>query len=286
MTSPIGILGGSGLYAMEGLSVSERRQVATPFGEPSGPLVLGTLEGTPVVFLARHGEGHRFLPSEVNYRANLWALKAAGVQSVISISAVGTLQEAHRPGTLRLPQQFIDRTTLRASTFFGDGIVAHVGFSDPVCPCLGATLLQVGRELGLPLDTCGTYVCMEGPAFSTRAESMLHRSWGADLIGMTQATEAKLAREAELCFATVALVTDDDAWRVDEEGVETHDILAVMHANLATVTTLVRGAVGRIAAEPACRCRSAMATAILTHPEAIPPATRAKLHLLLAHSGW
>jgi len=281
MTPPIGILGGSGLYSMEGLVLNERRTVDTPFGSPSGPLVVGTLEGTPVVFLARHGEGHRFTPSEINYRANIWALKAAGVQSLISISAVGTLQEAHRPGTLRLPQQFIDRSHLRASTFFGDGIVAHVGFSDPVCPCLGATLLQVGRDLGLPLDLCGTYVCMEGPAFSTRAESMLHRSWGADLIGMTQATEAKLAREAELCFATVALVTDDDAWRVDEEGVETHDIMAVMHANLETVRTLVRAAVGRIAPAPACRCRNALDTAILTSPEAIPPATRARLKLLL-----
>ena len=282
MTHPIGILGGSGLYSMEGLVLTEHRTVDTPFGSPSGPLVVGTLEGTPVVFLARHGEGHRLTPSEINYRANLWALKAAGVRSLISISAVGTLQEAHRPGTLRLPQQFIDRSHLRASTFFGDGIVAHVGFSDPVCPCLGATLLEVGRELGLPLDVCGTYVCMEGPAFSTRAESLLHRSWGADLIGMTQATEAKLAREAELCFATVALVTDDDAWRVDEEGVETHDIMAVMHANLETVRTLVRAAVGRIASEPACRCRKALDTAILTHPDAIPPATRAKLQLLLA----
>ena len=281
MTAPIGILGGSGLYAMEGLAVAERRTVATPFGEPSGPLVLGTLEGAEVAFLARHGEGHRLLPSEVNYRANIWALKAAGVRSLLSISAVGTLQEAHRPGTLRLPQQFIDRTHLRASTFFGDGIVAHVGFSDPVCPCLVDTLLRVGQELALPLEPCGTYVCMEGPAFSTRAESLLHRSWGADLIGMTQATEAKLAREAELCFATVALVTDDDAWRVAEEGVESHDILAVVHANVKMVQSLVRAVVGRIAEEPRCRCRSALAHAIMTSPEAMPAATKAKLKLFL-----
>jgi 5'-methylthioadenosine phosphorylase len=281
MNPLIGILGGSGLYSMEGLTVAERRTLETPFGAPSGPLVLGTLAGTPVVFLARHGEGHRLLPSEINYRANIWALKAAGVQSLISVSAVGSLQEAHPPATLRLPSQFIDRTHLRASTFFGDGLVAHVGFSDPVCPCLGRTLLEVGRELGLPLETCGSYVCMEGPAFSTRAESLLHRSWGADLIGMTQATEAKLAREAEICFATVALVTDFDAWRVDAEGVETHDIMAVMHANLATVAVLIRAALGRIDPAPGCRCRTALATAIMTRPESIPAATRQKLELFL-----
>lgn len=281
MTPSIGILGGSGLYAMEGLSVQERRTVATPFGTPSGPLVLGTLEGTPVAFLARHGEGHRFLPSEINYRANIWALKSVGVRSLISISAVGTLQEAHRPGTLRIPYQYIDRTHLRASTFFGEGIVAHVGFSDPICPCLAATLLEAGQALNLPMEACGTYVCMEGPAFSTRAESLLHRSWGADLIGMTQATEAKLAREAELCFTTVALVTDYDAWREGEEGVENHDVLAVVQANVKQVQALLKEAVGRIAPAPVCRCRQALASAIMTSPEAMPAATRDKLQLLL-----
>jgi len=285
MTPPIGILGGSGLYAMEGLDVHERRSVPTPFGSPSGPLVLGTLDGTPVAFLARHGEGHRFTPSEVNYRANIWALKSVGVQTLISISAVGTLQDAHHPGTLRLPSQFIDRTHLRAATFFGDGIVAHVGFSDPVCPCLTETLLATGRELNLPLEPCGAYVCMEGPAFSTRAESLLHRSWGADLIGMTQATEAKLAREAELCFATVALVTDYDAWREDQGGVENHDVLAVVAANVKTVQNLLRHAVGRVAPEPTCRCRRALAGAIMTSPEAMPGASRDKLHLLLGKYG-
>jgi 5'-methylthioadenosine phosphorylase len=281
MTPSIGILGGSGLYAMEGLSVSERRSVTTPFGEPSGPLVLGTLEGTPVAFLARHGEGHRFTPSEINYRANIWALKSVGVRTLISVSAVGTLQEAHHPGTLRIPTQFIDRTHLRQATFFGEGIVAHVGFSDPICPCLSATLLQAGRDLALPMEACGTYVCMEGPAFSTRAESLLHRSWGADLIGMTQATEAKLAREAQLCFTTVALVTDFDAWREGEGGVENHDVLAVVHANVTKVQALLRHAVGRIEAEPSCGCRKALAHAVMTSPEAMPAATKAKLSLLL-----
>ena len=281
MTPSIGILGGSGLYAMEGLSVLERRTVETPFGSPSGPLVLGTLEGTPVAFLARHGEGHRFTPSEINYRANIWALKSVGVTSLISISAVGTLQEAHQPGTLRIPYQYIDRTHLRAATFFGEGIVAHVGFSDPICPCLAQTLLDAGHALKLPMEACGTYVCMEGPAFSTRAESLLHRSWGADLIGMTQATEAKLAREAELCFTTVALVTDFDAWREGEGGVENHDVLAVVHANVKQVQALLKQAVGRISSTPDCRCRQALATAIMTSPEAMPSATRAKLELFL-----
>ena len=281
MTPSIGILGGSGLYAMEGLVVQERRELSTPFGRPSGPVVLGALEGTPVAFLARHGEGHRFTPSDINYRANLWALKSVGVSSVLSISAVGTLQEAHRPGTLRIPYQYIDRTHGRASSFFGEGIVAHVGFSDPICPCLSATLLQSGRELNLPMAACGTYVCMEGPAFSTRAESLLHRSWGADLIGMTQATEAKLAREAELCFTTVALVTDYDAWREGEGGVENHDVLAVVQANVKQVQALLRHAVGRISATPDCRCRQALATAIMTRPEAMPAGTKEKLQLLV-----
>ena len=210
MTSPIGILGGSGLYAMEGLSVSERRQVATPFGEPSGPLVLGTLEGTPVVFLARHGEGHRFLPSEVNYRANLWALKAAGVQSVISISAVGTLQEAHRPGTLRLPQQFIDRTTLRASTFFGDGIVAHVGFSDPVCPCLGATLCLAAAALLMALQALTRFGAprQAGRAIALGKRALADNS--AALIRLAR-REARMApRYLDLTRASVAATVRSD----------------------------------------------------------------------------
>jgi 5'-methylthioadenosine phosphorylase len=271
---------------MEGLVVAERRELPTPFGSPSGPVVLGTLEGVPVAFLARHGEGHRFTPSEVNYRANIWALKQVGVASLVSISAVGTLQEAHEPGTLRVPSQFIDRTHLRKSTFFGEGIVAHVGFSDPVCPCLATTLLASGRELGLPMEPCGTYVCMEGPAFSTRAESLLHRSWGADLIGMTQVTEAKLAREAELCFATVALVTDYDAWREHEGGVQTHDVVAVVNANVKKVQALLRHVVSRIDPAPACQCRSALATAIMTSREALPAPALDRVRLFLGKYGF
>ena len=286
MSTPIGILGGSGLYAMEGLEVQERRQVRTPWGEPSGPLVFGRLNGVEVVFLARHGEGHRFLPTEVPYRANLWAFKEAGVSTVLSVSAVGSLQPQHVPGTLRLPDQFIDRTVKREATFFGDGLVAHVGFGDPLCPWLRGHLLETGRALGLPLEPCGAYVCMEGPAFSTRAESRMYRSWGADLIGMTNLTEAKLAREAELCYATIALVTDFDAWRESEGAVETHDVLSVMAANVAKAKALLGAVVARLGGERNCSCGSSLAHALMTTPEHVPAATRTNLHLLVGKYGY
>lgn len=286
MHPSIGILGGSGLYAMEGLEVRERRQVRTPWGEPSGPLVFGQLNGSEVVFLARHGEGHRLLPTEVPYRANLWAFKEAGVSTVLSVSAVGSLQPQHVPGTLRLPDQFIDRTMNRASTFFGDGLVAHVGFGDPLCPWLRGHLLQTGQALGLPIEACGAYVCMEGPAFSTRAESRMYRTWGADLIGMTNLTEAKLAREAELCYATMALVTDYDAWRESEGSVETHDVLAVMAANVEKAKALLTAVVARLGEERSCTCGSSLAHALMTAPEHVPQATRTKLSLLVAKYGF
>ena len=286
MTPTIGILGGSGLYAMEGLAVEERRAVATPWGEPSANLVFGRLNGVEVVFLARHGVGHRLLPTEVPYRANLWAFKEAGVTTVLSVSAVGSLQPQHVPGTLRLPDQFIDRTVKRKATFFGEGLVGHVGFGDPLCPWLRARLLATGQALGLPIEPCGTYVCMEGPAFSTRAESRLYRSWGADLIGMTNLTEAKLAREAELCYATLALVTDFDAWRETEGSVETHDVLAVMAANVAKAKTLLGAVVTGLDGERPCQCRTALAHALMTAPEQVPDATRAKLRLLVGRYGY
>ena len=277
----IGILGGSGLYAMEGVAVRERRAVSTPFGEPSAPLVLGTMEGVEVAFLPRHGEGHRLLPSEVNYRANIWALKEAGVETLLSVSAVGSLQARHAPGALRMPDQFLDRTHGRESSFFGDGLVAHAGFAEPTCARVRGLLLAQGRGLGLPLEDGGTYLNMEGPQFSTRAESRLHQSWGADFVGMTQATEAKLAREAELCFACVALVTDYDAWK-DDEAVETHDVLAVMAANVAKAEALLKASVKALAASPrTCACGSALASALITRPEAVPDATRRKLRLLI-----
>ena len=278
----IGILGGSGLYAMEGVAVRERRIVSTPFGDPSAPLVMGTMEGVEVAFLPRHGEGHRLLPSEVNYRANIWALKEAGAETLLSISAVGSLQARHRPGTLRMPDQFLDRTHGRASSFFGGGLVAHAGFAEPTCARLRGLLMAEGRALGLPIENGGTYLNMEGPQFSTRAESRLHQSWGADLVGMTQATEAKLAREAELCFACIALVTDYDAWK-DDEAVKTHDVLAVMAANVAKAEALLKASVKAIAAAPrSCGCGSALAAALLTRPETVPAGLKEKLSLLIA----
>ena len=277
----IGILGGSGLYVMEGVAVRERRAISTPFGEPSAPLVVGTLEGVEVAFLPRHGEGHRLLPSEVNYRANIWAMKSLGVEMVLSVSAVGSLQAHHEPGTLRLPDQFLDRTHGRASTFFGDGLVAHVGFAEPTCGRLRHLLMDAGIALALPIEDGGTYLNMEGPQFSTRAESRLHQSWGADFVGMTQATEAKLAREAELCFACIALVTDYDAWK-DDEAVETHDVLAVIAANVAKTEILLKAVLPTLATSPRrCGCGSALATALITRLDQVPLDTKEKLGLLV-----
>ena len=282
----IGILGGSGLYTMEGVAVRERRTARTPFGDSSAPLVLGTLDGVEVAFLPRHGEEHTILPSEVNYRANIWALKSAGADTLLSVSAVGSLQARHAPGALRLPDQFLDRTHGRHSTFFGDGLAAHVGFAEPTCARLRSLLMEKGAALGLPLENGGTYLNMEGPQFSTRAESRLHQSWGADFVGMTQATEAKLAREAELCFASIALVTDYDAWK-DDEAVETHDVLAVMAANVAKAEALLKASVKTIATAPrTCPCGNALAHALLTRPEAVSESARTTLRLLISKYGY
>ncbi len=288
MTSPIGIIGGSGLYAMQGVVDTVQKEVATPFGNPSDPLVLGSLEGVPVAFMSRHGVGHRLTPSEVNYRANIWALKSAGCEILIAVSAVGSLQERHTPGCLRLPDQFIDRTHLRPSTFFGHGLVAHVGFADPTSAWLRGKLMEAARTLNLPFDNGGTYVCMEGPAFSTRAESRLHQAWGADYIGMTQATEAKLAREAELVFATIALVTDFDAWRNVPEAADAHDIMAVMAANVAKAEALLRRVVVDIAGGPpeSEPSRDALRTALITPPDLAPSATKERLKLFIGKYGY
>jgi 5'-methylthioadenosine phosphorylase len=287
MQAPIGILGGSGLYRMAGLALERTELVQTPFGEPSGPVHLGTLDGAPVAFLARHGEGHRFTPSEVPYRANLWALKFLGVERLISVSAVGSLQARHRPGDLRLARQFVDRTKLRQDTFFGGGLVAHVGFAEPTCPHLSEALMAAGRRLDLPLEDGATYVCMEGPAFSTRAESRLHQGWGADLIGMTQVTEAKLAREAELCYACLALVTDYDAWREGEEAVDAASVLEVMQANVDKAQALLRAAVPALAGAPrTCACGEALKAALFTAPEHVSIDARRRLDLLVAKYGY
>jgi 5'-methylthioadenosine phosphorylase len=287
MTAPIGILGGSGLYGMPGVAVTERREIATPFGAPSGPVVLGSLDGVPVAFLPRHGEGHRFTPSEVNYRANVWAMKAVGVEILLSVSAVGSLQAHLHPGQLCLPTQFIDRTHRRESTYFGEGLVAHVGFAEPTSAWLRGKLREAAARLDLTLPEVGAYVNMEGPQFSTRAESRLHQSWGADLIGMTQATEAKLAREAELVWACIALVTDFDAWREDD-AVETHDVLAVMAANVSKAQALLRAVVGDLAGGPPADepARHALRFALMTTPDHVPAATAEKLHPLVGRYGY
>jgi len=287
MNAPIGIIGGSGLYHMAGLTLEREVVLTTPFGDPSGPVHLGHIDGAPAAFLARHGEGHRFTPSEVNYRANIWALKSLGVERLISVSAVGSLQERHVPGQLRLAAQFIDKTRHRKDTFFGEGLVAHVSFAEPTCPHLTDALLTAGRDLALPLEGGATYVCMEGPAFSTRAESQLHQAWGADLIGMTQVTEARLAREAELCYACIALVTDYDAWREEEAGVDAASVLEVMHANVEKAQRLIRRVAPLLAAAPRpCACGDTLKAALFTAPAFVPREARERLALLVSKYGY
>ncbi|MGC2162919.1 MAG: S-methyl-5'-thioadenosine phosphorylase [Silvibacterium sp.] len=277
----IGIIGGSGLYAMPGLTVVREERVETPFGDPSDAFVLGELEGRKVAFLARHGRGHRLLPSELNFRANIYAMKKLGVERIVSVSAVGSLKEEHKPTDFVIPDQFIDRTFLRVSTFFGDGLVAHVAFGDPVCATVGKAIAEGCASEGVVGKRGGTYVCMEGPQFSTRAESNLYRSWGADVIGMTNLQEAKLAREAEICYATVAMVTDYDCWREGHDDVTVDQIVAVLHQNAANACKVVKAAVAAMPRERNCACASALKFAMLTDPKTIPAATRRKLDLLV-----
>jgi 5'-methylthioadenosine phosphorylase len=278
----IGIIGGSGLYAMPGLTNVREECVTTPFGEPSDAFILGELEGRNVAFLARHGRGHRILPSDLNFRANIFAMKMLGVESILSVSAVGSLKEEHKPTDFVIPDQFIDRTYARVSTFFGDGIVAHVGFGDPVCGSLAAVFKQACDTVGVVGKNGGTYVCMEGPQFSTRAESNLYRSWGADVIGMTNLQEAKLAREAEICYATMAMVTDYDCWREGHDDVTIDQIVAVLHQNADNASKVVRAAVAAMNTQKkACACGDALKYAILTDRKAIPNETRRKLSILL-----
>ena len=276
----IGIIGGSGLYDIDGLHQVKRVTVPTPFGSPSSPVVLGELDGVRVAFLSRHGHGHRFSPSDINYRANIYALKAIGVGRVISVSAVGSMKESIKPGDVVLPDQFIDLTKRRISTFFEGGMVAHVAFADPVCASLGTSLLGAGRSVGATVHQGGTYLCMEGPQFSTKAESYLYRQWGVSIIGMTNLPEAKLAREAELCYATVALVTDYDCWHQTEEPVTVEAILATLCQNVALAKRLLRAAVKSAASVTACPCQQALQHAIVTAPDAIPAGLRRKLALL------
>jgi len=278
----IGIIGGSGLYDIEGLTQVREVRVRTPFGAPSDVVVVGVLGGVRVVFLSRHGRGHRINPGGINYRANLYALKSLGVTQVISISAVGSMKESIHPGSVVLPDQFIDLTKRRVSTFFDDGIVAHVGFGEPICRFLGDDLEQAGRSVGASLQRGGTYVCMEGPQFSTKAESRLYRQWGVDVVGMTNMPEAKLAREAELCYATVALVTDYDCWHETEEAVTVEAILATLHRNVALAKQLLKAVVPGLNPDRACACRQALGNAIVTAPDRIPASTKRRLNLLIA----
>ena len=277
----IGIIGGSGLYAMPGLTNVREESVATPFGEPSDDFVLGDLEGRKVAFLARHGRGHRILPSELNFRANIYAMKMLGVERILSVSAVGSLKEEHKPTDFVIPDQFIDRTFARVGTFFGDGIVGHVAFGDPVCGTIAATFQKACDAVGVVGKSGGTYVCMEGPQFSTRAESNLYRSWGADVIGMTNLQEAKLAREAEICYATMAMVTDYDCWREGHDDVTIDQIVAVLHQNADNATKVVRAAIASMPVEKSCSCADALKYAILTDRKMIPAETRQKLAVLL-----
>ena len=277
----IGIIGGSGLYSMPGLTNIEEVTVQTPFGEPSDAFVLGTLEGRKVAFLARHGRGHRILPSELNFRANIYAMKDLGVERIFSVSAVGSLKEEHKPTDFVIPHQFIDRTFHRVSTFFGHGIVAHVAFGDPVCPEVGAAIGQACKDIGVMGKSGGTYVCMEGPQFSTKAESNLYRSWGADVIGMTNLQEAKLAREAEICYATMAMVTDYDCWREGHDSVTEDQIVKVLNTNAENAAKVVKQAIAVMPKDRKCKCGSALQFALLTDPTKIPAATRQKLALLL-----
>ena len=272
MDIQIGIIGGSGLYAMEGLDVLYERTVETPFGAPSDPYVIAEADGVGVAFLARHGRGHRYTPSEVNYRANVYGFKVLGAHTILSASAVGSLKEEYAPTDIVFPHQFIDRTRHRADTFFGNGIVAHVAFADPICAGVSFLMAESGREAGAKVHLGGTYVCMEGPQFSTRAESHLYRTWGGDVIGMTNLTEARLAREAEICYATMALVTDYDCWHPDHDDVDIEQILGYLRANAAMAQKILRASITRAANRTRdCACAHALQTALITDRGAIPP---------------
>jgi len=281
LKATIGVIGGSGLYSMPGFEVQEEVTVETPWGSPSDSFVVGKLAGKEVAFLARHGRGHRISPSELNFRANIFGMKSLGVERIISLSAVGSLKQEHRPLDFVLPDQFFDRTNGRASTFFGDGVVVHLSFAHPVCPQLTQTVYQACGTAGVHAQKGGTYLCMEGPAFSTVAESNVYRSWGMDVIGMTNLQEAKLAREAEICYAAVAMVTDYDCWHPDHDAVTVDQIVSTLVRNAENAVRVVAASVAAMPALRECRCGSALASAIITDRQAIPEAARRKLALLI-----
>jgi 5'-methylthioadenosine phosphorylase len=281
LKAEIGIIGGSGLYSMPGFEAQQEAAIDTPFGWPSDNYVLGTLAGRHVAFLARHGSGHRLLPSELNFRANIYGMKSLGVERIISLSAVGSLKEEHKPQEFVIPDQFFDRTRGRISTFFGEGLVAHISFADPVCPELSQVVANACRAAGVAAKKGGTYLCMEGPAFSTKAESNVYRSWGMDVIGMTNLQEAKLAREAEICYVTVAMVTDYDCWHPEHDAVTVNDIIANLIKNAENACRVVAEAVAEIPVGRGCKCGSALSHAILTDRKLVPEATRKKLGILI-----
>lgn len=277
----IGVIGGTGLYDIEGVNDVQELNLDTPFGKPSDTIVVGNLEGVDVAFLPRHGRGHRVLPSELPSRANIYALKSLGVEHIIAICSAGSFKEEVKPGHLLIPDQLIDRTRGRTSTFFGDGIVAHVAFAEPFCPQLRRLLCVSAQEAGATVHPLGTMVVMEGPAFSTRAESRLYKSWGSDIIGMTALPEAKLAREAEICYAIIGCVTDYDSWHDQHEAVTVDVVMSILRQNIDMAKRIVRLAITRMPEDRQCECRSALKTAIVTAPEAMPPAERRKLDLLI-----
>jgi 5'-methylthioadenosine phosphorylase len=277
----IGIIGGSGLYAMSGLTETRELRVKTPFGDPSDVIVLGTLEGKRVAFLARHGRGHRILPSEINYRANIYAMKLLGAERIISVSAVGSLKEDLRPGEFLVPDQFFDRTKNRASTFFGDGLVAHVAFAHPTCEELSGVLADACVHKAVKVHRRGTYVCIEGPQFSTLAEAEVNRQLRFDVIGMTNLTEAKLAREAEICYATIAMITDYDCWHPDHESVTAAQIIATLNQNAENAQKVLRAAVREVPVERGCKCGTALKHSLVTDMRLVPKATRKHLAAII-----
>jgi 5'-methylthioadenosine phosphorylase len=278
----IGVIGGSGLYAMPGLTSPREIKVRTPFGEPSEAIVLGTLEGKRVAFLARHGRGHRILPGEINYRANIYAMKLLGVERIISVSAVGSLQEDLRPGEFLVPDQFVDRTRQRISTFFGEGLVAHVSFAHPTCAQVSAVLADASVHCAVKVHRRGTYICMEGPQFSTLAEANMHRQLHFEVVGMTNATEAKLAREAELCYSTIAMITDYDCWHPQHESVTASQIIATLNQNAENAQRVLREALRALPAERSCKCGAALQHALVTDMKLVPPATKRRLAAIIA----
>ena len=277
----IGIIGGSGLYSMPGFEAHAEVTLKTPFGPPSDAYMVGTLEGREVAFLARHARGHRISPSELNFRANIYGMKMLGVERILSLSAVGSLKEEHKPLDFVIPDQFFDRTRGRVSTFFGNGVVAHIGFADPVCPQVAPLAHKSAQELAIPSKLGGTYLCMEGPAFSTRAESNVYRSWGMDVIGMTNLQEAKLAREAEICYTTIAMVTDYDCWHEEHDAVTVEQIIDNLMKNAANACKLVGHLVARLPKERTCKCGSALKHALITDRATIPHSVKKELRLLL-----